>query len=188
MHYRMPFVRETPEGQGWEVVTTHLTRRPWPYTVEPFRDPRVWARMRADLYRSSPLMRRAYGACAHLIHEAAGVCRDAGARLVIITVPDPADVRPEKRRELFAHAPDPASCDSDLPDRMIAQMCAQEAIPLLTGRQLLESRHYKAVDPHWSVEGHQRIAEILERVHREGLSGTGGVPTRQISQISVRAG
>jgi hypothetical protein len=166
-HYRMPFVRENPVEPGWQIVTSHLGFRYWRYVPEAFRDSQVWMRMRADLYRSSPLARRAYGAHQHLIRQAADVCRDAGAFLTVMTIPDPAEVRPGELREIFRHSADPGSCDANFPETTNERMCAEEGVSFLAGRRLFESRHYKAIDPHWSEEGHRRIAEILQCLHRE---------------------
>jgi hypothetical protein len=87
-----------------------------------------------------------------------------------MTIPDPADVRPGELREVFRYSDAPESCDAAFPETTIERMCADEGVSFVAGRRLFESRHYKLIDPHWSEERRRRMAEILQRLHRESPS------------------
>jgi hypothetical protein len=160
-HYYGPFVREGIGGGSWEIVTSHTERRRWPFLSAPARDGGVWQRMTADLHRSTALARRAYAACEFLIGEGARVCAEAEARLAVMTIPDPKHVRPPEFERLFAGNPGAGSYDAALPDKKLAEICHRLGVRFIAGKEFLDSRHYKAIDPHWNEAGHQRVAEAL---------------------------
>src|SRR5690606_27827810 len=84
--YRMPFVRRLPDGAGeagWEIVTAHVHREPWPVNA-----PRLYLDRLAELCTPGPLAERAFSACEYLIARAGALTERVGAQLVVAGVPD----------------------------------------------------------------------------------------------------
>jgi hypothetical protein len=160
-HYRMPFVREVNGTGSWEIVTSHVNPVQWPYISARFRDFTLWDRLLADIHSPTFLAQRAYSACEFLIGEGSAICNCAGARLLVMTIPDPLTVSQRGLQRLFSRGADPKSFDPDLPDRKIRKMCSKFGVLFVAGRNYLDARHYKTADPHWNERGHQQVAELL---------------------------
>jgi hypothetical protein len=167
-HYRTPFVRETPGVDGekkWEIVTAHLTPQPWSYSAGRHRRG-MHLHTLAALHSPTFLAQRAYAACEFLMQEGAQVCQQAGARLVVLTIPSPLTLN-QKGLQQFPHA---LPVDPQLPDRAIGEACRKLGVRFVAGKDFLTEHHYKTHDDHWNERGHHRVAEELNRLYAEHVS------------------
>ena len=155
-HYRMPFVRERAAGQGWELVTEHVSPDPWP-----FPESRDYTTRLAEICSPSRLSRRVFDAADHLIRRARETLADAGAELTVVGVPSPELVRADGRELLASLVPDPDSFDATLPDRRLADICRRLDVPFLPLARHLTSRDYLPDDCHWTPRGHRRVGRLL---------------------------
>lgn len=171
-HYRMPFVREVNGAGSWEIVTSHVSPVKWPYTSTRFRDYTLWDRLLGDIHSPSFLAQRAYSACEFLIGKGSDICNRAGARLLVMTIPDPLPLSEGGLQRLFAQGVDPKAFDPDLPDKRIGEICSTLGVPFVAGRSYLDASHYKTRDPHWNEKGHQQVASLLSTLYYDyGLRG-----------------
>ena len=81
--YRAPFVRLDPVRGEWTIVDEHLEPRKWECSNLDAR--RLFPRFCVP----GPLADRAYSACDYLIGRAERACHEAGAHLVMVTIPHP---------------------------------------------------------------------------------------------------
>lgn len=158
--YRTPFVRETTNG-SWEIVTAHVNPEPWPFRLR-----RTNAQGFLQICRPSLLGTRAYKACAYLIEEAMHLCRAAGARLVIVTIPDLSPMQTKKFAQLLADAAI-KEFDPTLPDERIAEICARFDLPFVPLADVLDVGDYLVNDVHWNARGHRRVAQALRDIDRD---------------------
>ncbi len=181
-NYRMPFVRETRDDDGWEIVTGHVSEEPWP-----FHSPRHYTERLAEICSPSALSRRAFEASRYLVERASSVCEDAGADLVVVGVPDVDVVRPADRRRVEAMAPDPGEFDASLPDRKLGQICERLNLPFVALGEHLTSKDHLPDDCHWSTTGHRKVARVLgdvcRRVHAAREANQS--PTAQASKATA---
>jgi hypothetical protein len=173
-HYRMPFVREINGTGSWEIVTSHVSPVKWPYTSARFRDFTLWDRLLADIHSPTFLAQRAYSACEFLVVKGNEICSRAGARLLVMTIPDPLTVSRRGLRRMFSRGADPTLFDPDLPDKRIGEICSQFRVPFVAGRNHLQAQHYKARDPHWNEKGHQKVAELLGTLYNDYVLSDSG--------------
>lgn len=157
-HYRMPFVRQV--GGGWEVVTSHVSAARW--TTSRRRD---YYQVLAEICSPTTLSERAFSACDYLLERGQDVCVQAGARLAVVTVPEPAQVTPHLARRLAERAPRAESFDPRIPDQRIGGTCRQLGVPFLALGDHLDAGHYKSQDVHWNPRGHRRVAEVIEQLY-----------------------
>ncbi len=155
--YRMPFVREG--SGGWEVVTGHVGPQPW--TISRGRD--YYGKL-AEMCCPTDFSQRAYSACEYLLERGGRACRESGARLVIMAIPDITQLG-ERIVELKALAPDPVAFDPALPDRAFAQICGKLDVPFFPLAEHLSPSDYKTRDVHWNKTGHRKVAAIIRRIH-----------------------
>lgn len=166
-HYRMPFVRNVNGAGRWEIVTSHVNASQW--TSNQPRD--YYARL-AEICSPTVLSRRACAACEFLIGQGRDVCDRAGARLVIMTIPDIAQISESRKAKLAMRAPDPACFDVDLPDTRMREICGSLGVPFITLKDYLKVEHHKEHDAHWNERGHRRVAEVLRSLYRDsGMRG-----------------
>jgi hypothetical protein len=64
------------------------------------------------------------------------------------------------------HLSDPSRFDIDLPDRQLADICAQLDTPFVAGKSLLSLSHYRRFDTHWNEKGNRKVSELLDSLHR----------------------
>jgi hypothetical protein len=181
--YRAPFVRRG--AHGWQIHDRHLSPAPW--RCSDLEQRRLFARFCVP----GPLADRAYAAADYLIARAHLACRDAGARLVVVTVPHVSQLTPRGERELATASGDPERCDPGLPDRMLAQSCRRHGILMVAGREYLGPGDYKRREGiHWSARGHRRVARLITRLADtvRHASGPGGVPAEAIEAVRAIAG
>jgi hypothetical protein len=165
--YRAPFVRERVDPAGWELVTSHVSPRRWTHSVGRRR---LHSRVLAALHSPTPLAMRALAACDFLLAEGAAICRRAGARLAVLTIPSPETLDPSGLRRLVASQPHGPPLDPDLPDASLAATCSRLGLPLVVGRRVFGLEHFRA-DGHWNIHGHRRVAGLLDDLYRQVREG-----------------
>ena len=127
---------------------------------------RLHSRVLAALHSPTPLAMRALAACDFLLAEGAAICRRAGARLAVLTIPSPETLDPSGLRRLVASQPDGPPLDPDLPDASLAATCSRLGLPLVVGRRVFGLEHFRA-DGHWNIHGHRRVAGLLDDLYRQ---------------------
>jgi hypothetical protein len=172
--YRKPFVREHRASGEWEIVSSHITPTPWPI-VTPSRlaGHHYYARL-ADLCSDTFLSRRAYSACEFLLRAGQKVCEEAGAELVVMSVPDPLQISPDGSRHLATLGGNPETFDAGYPDRCVEAICRRLDLEFVRGGSFLEAGDYLAGDCHWNARGHRRVAGALRRLYESRRSRVGG--------------
>jgi hypothetical protein len=180
-HYRIPFVREGAETREWEIVTSHIDPAPWPIVSRRYRGPN-YDRL-TKLFTPTFVGERAFSALEYLIGEGASVCKNAGARLIVMTIPDPKTLEKKGLDILYPHGADVDAFDPDLPDRKIRAICQRLNLPFVAGRDHFGAEHYKKYDDHWNRSGHTRMANLLINLYeRQGAQDEGnplaGLPSR----------
>ena len=172
--YRAPFVRQSRESEGWEIATDHVNPSRWTITSrEGSLDSLI------EICSSGYASERAFAAADYLIDRAHDACEAAGARLVVMTIPE---LSPVARRYLARSVPGSASAarfDEDLPDRMFDQICDRRGVRFVALKDHLESGDYLENDFHWNPGGHRRVAELIGRLQREA-SWDSGSPTVEL--------
>jgi hypothetical protein len=166
--YRSPFVRPSRQHGEWEIVQDHVGPSPWLSSV--------WGsgrkRILPYLCVPGPLADRTYAGSDYLIGRAAAACSLVGAKLVLITVPDPTQLTVESRAKLAVLSGSPGACDVDLPDKRIAESCKRHGVPIIVGKDHLSASDYKPIEGlHWNARGHRRMADVLGRVYESFRSG-----------------
>ena len=111
---------------------------------------------------------RAFAACEHLIRRASEVCREVGARLVVMSIPDLSLVAGLALERALAEAGNGIEFDPTVPDRRLEGISRQVGVQFVALRDHLTSRDYLERDFHWSPAGHAAVAEVIEGLFREG--------------------
>jgi hypothetical protein len=165
-NYRAPFARLDPLHGGWTIVGRHLAPGKWEVSNLDAR------RLFSKFCVPGPLADRAYSACDYLIGRAARACHEAGAHLVMITIPHPMQLTKSGKAALAALSGAPGAYDADLPERRIAESCRRHGVPMIVGQQHLSRGDYKRREGiHWNHLGHRRMADLLGRVYESLRSG-----------------
>ena len=154
--YRMPFVREANVVGGWEIVTDHVSRDPWPFTPH-----RHYYELLAEICSPGYLSERVFSACRFLIAEANDLCKAINAQIAVVGIPEITQIGVYKEKRLADYAKDAGLLDATLPDRTIGQICRELGLPFVALSDYLTSAHYKTDDCHWNRKGHVRVAELL---------------------------
>ena len=160
-HYRMPFVRARNGPLSWEIVTYHVGPEPWPFASRPNYTARL-----AEICSPTLLSNRAFGACRFLIARGRDLCTKAGARLVVMGIPQKHQLSARGRERLAARAPTAEGFDYELPDRKIAEICHQLGIQFIALTDHLTHADYKQKDTHWNAHGSRRVAAVLAETYR----------------------
>jgi hypothetical protein len=164
--YRAPFVRRDPASGQWTIVNEHLRPAKWECSNLDAR--RLFPRFCVP----GPMADRGYSACHYLIGRAERACRQAGASLVIVTIPHPMQLTRAGIASMAAQSGRPDVCDAELPDRSIAESCRRHRIPMIAGKNHLSRSDYKYREGvHWNHQGHRRVARLLRRVYESFRSG-----------------
>lgn len=154
--YRMPFVRTANGADNWEIVTSHVSPAKWFSNSE-----RDYYGKLAEICSSTFLSQRACSACEFLIRQGRDACDRAGARLVVMTIPDITQISESHMERLAMLARDPESFDPDLPDIRIREICGNLSVPFITLKEHLGVQDHKEHDAHWNERGHKRVAQVL---------------------------
>lgn len=164
--YRTPFVHQVNGARDWEIVTTHIKPTKWPYTSRQ----RSYLHILAQLCTPAFLSQRVYMACEFLIKEGNKVCRQAGAQLVVVTIPDSSQLSQSSLELLASRSRDPKRFDPDFPDRQIGAICRKWSVPFVAAKEHLDIGDYKKRDAHWNEQGHQRISKLLSSLYHDYCS------------------
>lgn len=157
--YPTPFLRSTPDGVGWEVVTEHVSPARWPF------DPNWGYRDKiAEICTPGRHSQRAFSACDHLVEEARRNCEAWGASLAVVGIPDVKMLDARERRRLRSRSSDPKAFDPDLPDRTLAGICREQGVPFVSLSGVLSVDDHLPDDCHWTPTGHGRVARLLDRM------------------------
>jgi len=172
--YKIPFVR--PNGTGeWELVNDHLKPTPWHHTSV-----RRYFDSLAQLCGPTLLSKRVYSACEFLIKEGNDVCNQAGAKLVVMTIPSAKQLSPRGLKSLASYGPDVEEFDPDFPDRKISEICNKWNIGFVASKDHLNIGDYKRFEGiHWTERGHRRIAKLLDKIYRTHMSPPPTLTARQ---------
>jgi len=163
-NYRMPFVKNINGNESWEIVTHHIRPDKWFYTLEPQNDIRL-----AEICSPAPLSKRAFSACEFLIEKGKSICDEAGAQLVVVTIPEALQIRPDGVKYLASLLPDPKAFDPDLPDKRIYEICCKINVPFVALKKILRDCDYYVGDVHWNKKGNQRVAEVLHDIYQKQI-------------------
>jgi hypothetical protein len=179
--YRMPFVRGAGSAGPREVVTEHISAEPWTFVSRtPYMD------LLAEICTPGPLSDRVFDAAGFLVAEAAGLCAEVGARLVLAGIPHMDALEPRTRARLVASSPDPSSCDPELPDRRLREICGRHGAGFLALGERLERSDYLEEDVHWSAAGNRKVAAAIREV--AGAAEAGAHPRRGASHAEGARG
>lgn len=167
-HYRTPFVRSSPGGEDWEIVTDHVRQEPWPFDP----DPKWWGydSKIAEVCTSSYQSDRAYSACAFLVERAASACAEVGSPLAVVGVPDVDMLDPRRHARLRARSSKPETFDPGLPDRRMKEICDALGVPFLALSEVLSVDDHLPNDCHWTPRGHRRVGRALGGFYEAVLS------------------
>lgn len=167
--YRVPFVRQAACAGGWEIVTRHLSPSKWRVS-EALKFRRHYAVLPA-LHCETPFSQRAYAACEYLIRAGADICREVEATLVVMVVPAVVALSRSRMDQLCKARAFKDPVDPDYPDRTIREICSRAGVHFATLKGHLTADHYYDRDEHWTAEGHEIVARVLESqyaMHRLG--------------------
>lgn len=166
--YRTPFVRQKNGAEEWELVTDHVTPEKWVTSaiIRPNMD------ILAELCTPTPFSRRIYSACRYLIDEASKVCRDAGAELLVMGIPNLNQLEDKGQKMLASRASQSDGFDVRYPENRIGEICREYGVPFVPGSSFLEPGDYKIWERwHWNERGHAKVAEIIRSLHETHISG-----------------
>ena len=177
--YSMPFVRRANGTGSWEVVTSHINPEKWSCSSTCDYYEKL-----AEICSPTLLSERAFSACEYLISQGREICSEAGARLIVMSVPDISQLDPSRTQRLAMLAADPANFNPELPDKKIAEACNRLSVPFIPLKNHLRVEDHKENDPHWNEKGHEHVAKILFNVYQKELLAEreGWVPTSNSCQ------
>ncbi|HEX6924533.1 MAG TPA: hypothetical protein VF167_03860 [Longimicrobiaceae bacterium] len=175
--YRTPFLAQSPATGAWEMVTRHLRPERVLHNADVLH--RQHREMLGHTYCSTRLTERAFSACRHLLNEGSRICREAGARLVVLTLPDHFELSKGGLRRLRSYSAQPESFDPDLPHKRVRQICDELGVECLSARHALRASDYNAGDRHWTPAGHRRVAELIRGIARSASESSTGHERQQ---------
>ncbi len=167
--YRTPFVRKVRNNGDWKVATHHLSPTKWFYmhdTYKNFPYQGGYLDILAKLCGRSDVSHSAYSACEFLLREGKDACNEAGATLVVMTIPNVNQLSPRGHQLLVSRGVD-ETFDPGLPDQKISDICSRLEIPFIAGKAFLDDADYKELDPHWNKRGHQRVSKVLRDLYTD---------------------
>jgi hypothetical protein len=177
-HRPKPQVVESADG-GWTIDARHLAgegmRRPR-IELGRFRSKRAMASATELFYWSNFVSDRTFGAVGWLIARAAKLMRDAGAELVVATVPYQTSFLPGSlyRKELEQVGIKRwDKFDPHHIDRRIGTICQSQQVRYLSGASIFGFFDYLAVnDSHLNERGHKKLRRALLGLRRAQASSS----------------
>ncbi|MDP2583162.1 MAG: hypothetical protein Q8W47_03705 [Candidatus Palauibacterales bacterium] len=173
--YRQPFLRSSDGGVTWSEADGHVSPDPW--TASSQEGSRAGY---VELCRGGFHARRALAAFGHVLDRGADVCSAAGARLVLLTVPELSPVARREIEEALSDGGRREAFEEARLERDIARACGERGVPVAHLRDHLDAGDYLERDYHWSRSGHRKVAAVLEALARKYGGGRDRVP------VSVR--
>jgi hypothetical protein len=116
------------------------------------------------IFGNTFLTERIYSACDYLISEGREICREAGAKLVVMTIPITAQLSAEN------WSPN-ADRNPNLPDEKIGAICSRLGVGFVAAKDHLRTADYIPGEGHWNERGHKRIAAVLQQLYAEHSRG-----------------
>jgi len=163
-HYRRPFVRLVNGTENWEIVTSHVSPAKWRCP-----SPGRWLQRLAEICRPTFLSHRVHLACEVLLGKGRDICCQAGARLVVMTIPDVAQLKEGFLEQCLPFGQNPETLDPDLPDRKIKEICDHLRVHFVPLKDHLGASDYKEHEVHWNKKGHQQVAEVLYQLSQGSI-------------------
>ncbi|GKS58311.1 hypothetical protein YTPLAS18_18380 [Nitrospira sp.] len=163
--YRMPFLRQANYNGTWEIVTSHLSPDPWTGSIGARAVRRSGYPLIPALHSDTPLSRRSFSACEFLIARGHQACRKHGARLVVVSIPEPFALDPQQISTANEQYPYLKDLSADYPDRKLGAMCQKAGVEFVALREYLELCDYKRAHDHWTERGHRRVADVLTKLY-----------------------
>ena len=160
--YRMPFLRQVAGTTSWEIVTSHVREEPWPFPTY-----RRYHERLAEICCPTYLSQRVFAAFRHLAERGREVCREVGADLAIIGIPEITQITADGVLRLEGLAPTGQQLDVSLPDRRLRQICAQLGLPFVALRDHLGPEDHQHDDCHWNRRGHRKVAALIAQLHAQ---------------------
>jgi hypothetical protein len=190
--YRKPFVRETREGGGWEIVSSHVTPDRWPLVTEGRIEGQNHLPRLGEICSETFLSGRVFNACEYLFQVGNDLCQQVDAQLVVMSIPDACQLTGPGRQMLKTFAGDPDSFDAGRPDKKIGAICNSLGIQFVSGETFLDISCYKTNDCHWNEKGHREVAKMLWRLKASRpqsayASGTLPAPSGRLSPVESSA-
>ena len=158
--YRSPCVLQSDEG--WEIFTKHLQPEKWPAHPRFDRHKKISA-----VFGRNVQSDRVYSACEYLIARGQDVCRRAGVRLVLLTIPWTIQFE-----RLPWHDMNGVTLEPDLPEKRIGEICTKLGVEFLSGTQHFAPCHYIPNEGHLNEEGHRHLARLLNDVYKKDSSSS----------------
>jgi hypothetical protein len=163
--YRAPFLRQLDGTGEWQIVSSHIRRSNWFCTPHANGRGRDYYAKLADLCSRSAFADRAYAACEYLLREGKNLCKNSGAELVVMTIPDVTQMTEQCPSLLLKHGGDPNSFDPGFPDERITATCANLGVRVVRLRDHLSPADYKVSrDCHWNANGHRKVADLIAQL------------------------
>jgi len=168
LHYRAPFVRQANGERQWELVTEHIEKTDWHHT----NGGRPHGAILANNCRPGKFSQRVYSGCNFILKTGRDLCTQAGAELVVLTVPSVKQLTEVGLTHLSAQS-EGQPIDPDFPDRRIGKICSDHKINFVAGKNLLDGRDYKKREQiHWNNRGHKKIGEFIADLYHAHARGT----------------
>lgn len=169
-HYTMPFVRTSNGTRDWEIISEHVGPARWLCTTRR----RYYDRL-AEICCPTFLSERAFSASEAIIKWGRDLCDQAGAELVVMTIPDITQLSPAHMEKLLSVAPDRDAFDPDLPDKRFGRICEKLGVPVVALKHYLGVEDYLQRDVHWNERGHRKVSQILNNLlYPRGVHTAGG--------------
>ena len=184
--YRMPFLRQVAGTTSWEIVTSHVREEPWPFPTY-----RRYHERLAEICCPTYLSQRVFAAFRHLAERGREVCREVGADLAIIGIPDITQITADGVLRLEELAPTGQRLDVSLPDRRLRQICAQLGLPFVALRDHLGPEDHQHDDCHWNRRGHRKVAALIAQLHAQQAlttepAGSDGRAQAALQEAAIR--
>jgi hypothetical protein len=156
----MPFVRFSSSENRWQIVAEHVSPEPWTASKR-----RHYYKTLASYCQEATAPVRVFNACAFLIEEGKSICERAGGKLVVMSIPDVAQISPARSHFLTTHIRNGLNFDPDYPDKKLKAICATLSVPFITLKDYLSTEDHKKNDPHWNAKGHAKVAEAIREAY-----------------------
>jgi hypothetical protein len=158
--YRMPYVRHR-DGE-WEIYVDHVSQRPWTLGESHAAYLPELAALCTPGHKSD----RALDAASYLLWRARQACEEAGAKLIVLSVPRREQIDPEQRPHLRALSPDPEGFDAGRVDEHLARTCEALSIPFVALAEHLLPEDYQVRDIHWTARGNAKVGRLIGQLMR----------------------
>lgn len=157
--YPVPFV--VMRDGAWRIENSHVSPERWRASKGRHGNGTHSTLMDA-IHSPSWLSERAFSACRYLLSEGKRICDDAGAVLVLFTIPSP--TRLGTLASLFPPGSGPASTNSGYADECVAKMCLELGITCVHGSEIFLRKHFRPKDDHWTRSGHLVFNEAIRKI------------------------